>query len=160
MFAGTIAQADGGRLCVSERAGPWSVAVFEARSNSAPTPVDFSVLVQSADAGTVATDLTIEVLARHRETGRQVTEPATTAAATNKLCYAATCDLQPPGEWQVAVTIRNPAGDAQTVRFACRISHAALSGSTEVLWISWPLVPIALFVVHQWLAGRQSSVQP
>jgi hypothetical protein len=156
-FAGCcgIARADGGRLRISEQTGPWQVSVF-----TSPTPlwagaVDVSVFVQRADSGEAAQDVAVTVDACHASTGDVVSRSATTAAATNKLFRSALLDLGTPGRWRVSVTVAAPPAAPQAVGFDIEVGAIAPRWPDTRYWIGWPLLPIALFAVHQFLVRRK-----
>jgi len=156
-FAGCcgIARADGGRLRVSEQTGPWQVSVF-----TSPTPlragaVDVSVLVQRADSGEAAQDVAVTVEACHASTGDVVSRSATAAAATNKLFRSALLDLGTSGQWHIGVTVARLPAARRTVGFDIEVGAIVPRWPDTRYWIGWPLLPIALFAVHEFLVRRK-----
>src|SRR4051812_34239338 len=132
-----LARADGGTLCLLERANGYQVAVF-----TSPTPlraglVDVSVLVQDASTGEQGPTARVVVrLRRSGHAGPSLDYEATTEAATNKLFHAATFDLPEPGRWDVEVRIDGPFGP---VRVRCEVEAAGpLPRWLEVWpWVGW-----------------------
>src|SRR5437588_9252437 len=89
----TVARADGGTVCLSERAGGYQVTVFTAPTPFRAGPVDISVLVQDAAGGEPVADVSVEVALTPAGPGEEVLRSAATrAAATNKLFHAAQFD--------------------------------------------------------------------
>lgn len=154
----STAHADGGRLCASERAGPWQVTVFASPAPLRAGVVDIGVLVLQTASYEIAPDVTVAVDATHAETGRHVREQASTAAATNKLFRSALCDLTVAGRWRVAVTISGPAAGAHEVEFDVDVRSEMPGSWNLAYWIGWPVVPIALFLVHQCLVKRKQRL--
>jgi hypothetical protein len=150
------ARADGGTLCLLQRAGDYQVAVF-----SSPTPlragaVDISVLVQDASTGEqVPKARVIVCLTLRGTTAPPLIYPATTEAASNKLFHAAKFDLPEAGRWDVEVRIDGPLGVA---RVRCELEAAEpLPRWREVWpWVGWPVLVVVLFSVHQLLVRRRS----
>ena len=96
-----MAQADGGRICVSERAGPWQIAVF-----TSPTPpslglVDVSVLVQD--------EATHQLARSHRNGG---VPPRRHGCCGSQSGNGGQCDQQ-------AVTIAMPLGRRRSLAHYC-----------------------------------------
>jgi hypothetical protein len=121
--------------------------------------VDVSVLVQDAARGEMIAGalVTVRVAPRGRP-AEAVQSPATTAAATNKLYYAALFDLPAPGWWEVEVAVEGPAGPAR-VRLELEAAEAVPQGWALWPWLSWPAVVVILFGVHQVLARRRSAAK-
>lgn len=146
--------ADGGTLQFRKQAGPFTVTLF-----SAPVPLragaaDLSVLVQDAEENTLVDGAVTLLLSKSDQP--DIVAEATTARATNKLLYAARVDLPEAGKWRVQVRV-NRGG-----------SNAAVDGEISVLpeeaplltyWPYFAVVPIGLvlFVLNQWLKGKQRS---
>src|SRR5262249_22638021 len=94
----SLLKADGGTLCLLERAGGYRVAVFSAPTPLRAGPVDISVLVQHASTGEQVPGARVTVrLKQPGTTGSLLEYRATTEAATNKLFHAAKFDLPEPG---------------------------------------------------------------
>jgi hypothetical protein len=150
------ARADGGTLCLLQRAGGYQVAVFSSPTPLRAGPVDISVLVQDASTGEQVPKAQVIVRLKLRGvTAPPLNCPATTEAATNKLFHAAKFDLPEAGRWDVEVRIDGPLG-AASVR--CELEAAEpLPRWREVWpWVGWPALVIVLFCVHQLLVRRRS----
>jgi hypothetical protein len=118
---------------------------------------DFTVCVQDIDTGSMVADAEVIVTARHEVSGSVITRNASSAEATNKLLRSALLNLQPAGDWQVAVDVTSLDGERHSVGFkmATRASTPAWFDTT--LWVGWPAVPIALFSVHQLLVRKRAA---
>src|SRR5262249_28873210 len=82
------AAADGGSVRLSEQQGNYRISVFTAPTPVRAGPVDISVLVQDAATGEVVSGVRVTIkVARRDAPGAAVDQPATTAAATNKLFH-------------------------------------------------------------------------
>jgi hypothetical protein len=153
LFLPATAAADGGAIRLSQQRGVYRITVF-----STPTPlragvVDISVLVQDAVTEKPAADVNVTIAVEWE--GHSVTQPATTAAATNKLYHAANFELPEPGWYSVKVTVDGPPGEAQ-VEFAMEVAEALPSWVTLWPWVGWPVVAIAFFCIHQVLVRRKT----
>src|SRR5262249_7925577 len=149
-------RADGGTLCLLERANGYQVAVFTSPTPLRAGPVDISVLVQNPSTGEQVPGARVVLrLRRHEATGPLLEYEATTEAATNKLFHAAKFDLPEPGRWDIEVRIEGPFGPA---RIRCEVEAAGpLPRWLEVWpWVGWPALAILLFCVHQWLVRRRA----
>src|SRR5262249_24158473 len=82
--------------------------------------------------------------------------PATVEAAINKLFRAAKFTLPEPGRWQIEVVVQLPGGPAR-VKFDADVAEPLPSWLSLAPWIGWPAVVIGLFLLHQFLAGRNRS---
>ncbi|MFO0808212.1 MAG: hypothetical protein U0746_06280 [Gemmataceae bacterium] len=146
-----LASADGGTLRLSQQCDGYRIALFTAPASPRAGVVDFSVLVQSADAGATLADVPVTVYAYpdcrlHDRIGG----PATEAAATNKLFRAIQLNLPEPGRWHVEVT----AGSAR-VETAIDVGPPLPPWLDLAVWIGWPAAVVALFAVHQCLVRRR-----
>lgn len=83
-------------------------------------------------------------------------QPATTAAATNKLFHAAKFDLPDAGRWDVEVLVDGPDG---TIVVRCEVDVAGpLPRLVEVWpWIAWPFAVVGLFAIHLFRVRRGSE---
>jgi hypothetical protein len=152
----SLAWADGGALRLSERAGPYQIAVF-----TAPTPlqaglVDISVFVQDPTSGESVPEAQVMLHVTERATGETLSYRASAAAATNKLFQAAIVSLPDAGWWDVEVVVEGQQGQAQ-VHFAMEAGRAPPRWVTMWPWFTWPVVPIGLFCLHLFLVRRRSS---
>lgn len=156
LWAGSLkALADGGALRFSGRRGDRLISVF-----TSPTPLragltDLSVLVQEVESGRAITDLSIDVHADHLDqTHVRVSAPATNDQATNKLMRAATLELTEPGRWRVDVFVQG-LNRAQPIGFDLEVAEPTVPWLQTILWIAWPIVPIALFAIHEFRVRRR-----
>jgi len=158
LFLGTWcapACGDGGTIRLSEKRNGFLITVFTAPAPLRAGPVDISVLVQDALTGEPAPQT--RVTARMTKPGQLALEyAATREAATNKLLHAAQFELPEPGRWQLEVQVEGVHGLAVT---GCELEAAApLPRWGEMwLWISWPVLAIGLFGIHQVLTRRRSG---
>src|SRR5438477_11863333 len=92
-----LARADGGSLCLLERASGYQVAVFTSPTPLRAGPVDVSVLVQDAASGNQVPRARVVVRPRRRGTteSRLEYEPPS-EDATNRLLRGAKYDLPGP----------------------------------------------------------------
>jgi hypothetical protein len=144
-------RADGGTVRLSQHQGDYQITVFTAPTPFRAGPVDVSVLVQNARTGQPVPQASVTVRAAllGRSTAA-IVQPATTEAATNKLLRAAVFDLPEPGWWEVEVAVEGEDGPA-VVRFEVEAAEAAPRWLTLWPWLSWPVLAIVLFSIHQLL---------
>jgi hypothetical protein len=152
----SLAAADGGTLRLSEQKGNYRITVFTAPTVLRAGPVDISVLVQEAATGEWASEVQVTIKAvRRGSPGVALHHPATTEAATNKLYYAATFDLPEPDWYSVEVSVDGVLGKAQ-VRFELVAAEPLPSWLAMLPWVSWPVLAILLFSIHQLLVRWRS----
>jgi hypothetical protein len=152
----SLAAADGGALRLSEQKDGYRIAAFTTPTPLRAGPVDISVLVQDAATGEpeASAKLSIKVQ-RHDNRGTALVQPATTEAATNKLYYAAAFNLPEAGWYSVEVSIAGTLGETQT-RFDVEAAEPLPAGLDMLPWMSWPVLAIAIFLVHQFLVRWKS----
>jgi hypothetical protein len=149
-----IARADGGTLRFSKQTGDYRVTLFTSPTSLRAGPVDFSVLVQSADSGTPLLDIPVTVhVYPEAEPRRRIGGPATAAAATNKLFRAIQLELSQPGRWHVEVAVGSPESPSRA-RAEIEVGPPLPSWIDLGLWIGWPAAAIVLFAIHQYLVQR------
>lgn len=150
-----VARADGGTVRLSERRHGYQITVFTSPNPWRAGPVDVSVLVQELASGDPLTDLDITIdLTPLDHAGPTLRARATSSTATNKLFHAAEFDLPHPGRWRVAVT--GPVLIAESCVFDLEADAPPPSWLPLAPWLGWPLLVIALFIVHQYLTRRRS----
>jgi hypothetical protein len=149
----SLARADGGTLCLRERAGNYQIAVFTAPTPLRAGPVDVSVLVQDAATGKQLSEARVAVSLTQSD--RSLTYPATAAAATNKLFHAAQFHLPGPGRWNLRIDVEGPR-DSATVQCEMEAAEPLPSGFELGPWIGWPFAVVILFGLHQLLVRRRS----
>jgi hypothetical protein len=150
------ARGDGGTLRLRERSGPYEVSVFTAPTWLRAGPVDISVLVQDAATGEPVPGASVLVsLSPRGRSSALFRRPATAEAATNKLLRAAVFDLPEPGWWDVEVAVdEGHGGRVSRVGFALEVDPAAVRLPALWLWIGWPALAVAIYGLHEYLAGR------
>ena len=147
------AHADGGTVQLSQTSGPFLVTVL-----TAPTPlraglIDVSVLVQDGDSRAPLLDAALAVTLRPVDASAPSREaPATHAAATNKLFYAALLDVPTAGRWTIDVSI---AAGTRATSVSCVVDVAPPLAPAARYWpyLILPFAAIALYALHQWLRG-------
>jgi hypothetical protein len=154
LHAGAALHADGGAVRLSERRGGYQITVFTVPTPVRAGPVDISVFVQDGATGELVPQARITVRAVSRaHPGQAICAPATAAAATNKLFQAASVELPEPGEWDVEMVIEGLCEPIR-VHFEMEAAEASPHGGELGPWIAWPVLAVALFVIHQWLVRR------
>ncbi|MHC5542101.1 hypothetical protein ACYOEI_28095, partial [Singulisphaera rosea] len=74
----------------------------------------------------------------------------------NALLYAALFDLDGPGTWAVAVSIQGSRPTAKA-RFELEAARPFPRWWAFWPWVAWPVIPIALYSVHQYLVWRKTQ---
>lgn len=151
--------ADGGAVRISERAGSYQVTVFTSPTPLCAGPVDISVLVLDADTGEQVPGAQVKVRLTARSTAHVFEHQATAAAATNKLFYAAQCELPASGWWDADVSVKWQHGSA-VVRFGFEADEAPPRWRELWPWFTWPAVAVALFGIHQVLGRTRDQSTP
>ncbi len=143
------ALADGGRMQMHATAGPFVVSLFSSPDTLRVGPADLSVLVQKRANNAIVLDgSAILTLAPEGGVTGAFTVPLTQAAATNHLLRAAEVRFLKPGRWNVTVTVRRGAEQAE----CSTVLDVAPANSRRVtLWffVLLPLVVILLFFFVQ-----------
>jgi hypothetical protein len=152
----SLAFADGGAVRLRERAGGYQVTVFTAPTPLRAGPVDVSVLVLDAATGEYVPGARVTVRLTARRTGAVLQYPATAAAATNKLFYAAVFELPEPGWWDIHVDIEGPQGLAY-VQFGVEADSPPPRWLELWPWYAWPALAVALFSLHKVLVRRRPT---
>jgi hypothetical protein len=148
------ARGDGGAVRLREHAGAYQVTVFTAPTPFRAGPVDVSVLVLDDATGEHVPQARVTVRLTSRATGAVLEQPATAAAATNKLFHAAVVELPEPGWWDVEVAVEGPRGPA-LLRFGLEADERAPRWRELWPWFTWPALAVALFGLHQALLRRK-----
>ena len=150
-----VALADGGTVRLSERHGDYQITVFTSPAPLRVGPVDISVLVQDAGNGEPVGDVQVGVrVAAADKPQEALIQPATAAAATNKLFRSAIFELPSPGRWLAEITVTGRSGST-SARFEFEAGPPLPPWLTFWPWLLWPAIPIALFGIHQYLVGRR-----
>ncbi|PQO44106.1 hypothetical protein [Blastopirellula marina] len=146
-----LVAADGGKLQLRREVGPYQVTIFTSPTPLRPGPVDLSVLVQD-QSGKIVNDADIEFQLKS-ESGALLLQPATQAAATNKLLQSAKFVLPEGGVWQVETRIAGDATVHVDFEFAAYETH---SDSITAGWmLLLPLAAITLFIARERLLQRR-----
>jgi hypothetical protein len=147
--------ADGGAVIASERAGDWQISVLVSPALLTVGPADVSVLVQDANRQAVdGLQVTLDLVAEGSPPTDAIHLEATRAAATNKLFYAAQCELPSAGRWQITATV----ADSEAEQNVAGIIEVAAPPSKWVQlwkWIAWPAIVVALFILRERLVLGQ-----
>lgn len=153
------ARADGGVPLAVRSVGGYRVGVFAEPAPLRAGPVDISVMVQGAESREYLRDVTawVTVQSEGPVVVRRTAE-ATEDAATNKLFRAALLELPFSGRWTVAVAIEGMHGKAE---LAVDVIAGDPLPRWQRLWgwFTWPIIPIGLFLLHQYLAARQEQAR-
>jgi hypothetical protein len=83
-----------------------------------------------------------------------MTARATDQAATNKLFRAAAVELPAAGRWRVHVAATTSGGTIET-QFTMIAGPPLPAWFDEWPWFGWPILAVALFIAHRFLAARQ-----
>ena len=75
--------------------------------------------------------------------------------ATNQLLYAAKMDVPAPGAWKLDVAVGN-GGEELVVAAVLEAAPALAPASRFWAWIGLPLLVVAIFLLHQWLAEARA----
>lgn len=146
-----LAAADGGKLQLRREAGPYQITIFTSPTPLRPGPVDLSVLVQD-QAGEIVDNADVEFQLKS-ESGALLLQPASQAAATNKLLQSAKFVLPEGGAWQVETRIAGDATVHVDFEFAAYETH---SDSITAVWmLLLPLAAITLFITRERLLQRR-----
>jgi len=149
-----LAIADGGTLRLSEEKENYQIAVFTAPTPLRAGPVDISALVQNTATHEPVSDVQVTVKAtRLDRRGAAIRRVASTEAATNKLFQAATLNLNEPGWWHLEVGLDGPLGTTM-VEFDVEAGKPLPRYLAFWSWLTWPALPILMFVAHQFLVSR------
>jgi hypothetical protein len=174
----TLTFADGGTLRLSQRCGDYQVSIFTSPATLRCGLIDISVLVQNLSDRKTRNDIPLMirlVQANGDQPLNTLEQPATVAAATNKLMRAAVFEISKPGIWQGNILLNTDSETAvatntvtkqEAASVAVAIENKAVSLNFELVispplpgwfelvpWIGWPFGAMALFLVHQGLAS-------
>ena len=122
--------------------------------------MDISALVQNAVTHEPVPDVHVTIKATHSDRpGVVISQPATTEVATNKLFQAATLNLKQPGWWHLELCLDGPLGETE-IGLDVEAANPLPKSLAMWPWLSWPALPILLFVAHQFLARRSLTSTP
>jgi hypothetical protein len=150
-LAAAAARGDGGLLRLKQIAGPYDISVFTAPAPLRVGRIDVSVMVLRQTDHAPVLDAAVDVTLRGP--GGELRAPATVAAATNKLLYAALIEVPAPGRWTLSARVRSGTSDV-TVAGEVDVAPALSPAWTFWPYLMLPALAVALFVLHQWLKAR------
>jgi hypothetical protein len=145
LLLATPAQADLGTLRISEEQAGERVTVFTSPAPLRAGPVEVKVLVQQGNR--TVTDAAVRVTARRGD--RQIRASAEPALPFQ----AAILELDQAGSWHFEVEVAG----ATRAGFTAEAAEPAPSWQALAPWIVWPMVPVLLFLAHQWLVRTRTS---
>ncbi len=150
--------ADGGKVIFNRKAGAFDITFFAAESPVRVGRADLSVMVQNSVTKTPVLDADVRLHFVRREAGTiaEISVPARHDQATNKLLYAATLDLNTPGNYRTEIAVQT------------KTESALVTGDLEVLppepplLAHWPYfaalpVVVLLFVLNQRLKLKRRA---
>ena len=171
-----LAEGDGGIIRLRQTQGPFEVTVFETPEATAGEATDVSMLIQDTATGNVVLDAAVSFTPSPPRGARVKPPPAsccrlgvaaalsdgisnppsvraTREQASNKLLYAASLELNPPGNWPLHILVSR---GADVARFDLVLPVTAKSGKLAGLWpfLAFPPLAAAAFVLNQWLRFR------
>lgn len=154
----TVARADGGLVRLHAVAGPFAITLFSSPTPLRAGPADLSVLVQEAASDATVLDATVRLRLTPPpgSAARPIERIATADQAANKLLYAASAELDVPGDWRVEIEVARDAGSANV---AANLPVGPGAPPIASLWpyLALPPAAIALYALNQWLKrGRHS----
>ena len=146
--------ADGGLVVASKVEGGMRVTAFTAPVPLRAGPADLSVLVQNARDGQTLLDASVRLRMVREEGGAApVSAVADREQATNRLFYAARVNIPRAGVWRLQVRVQR--GDEEVEVEAELLASEPLPPAARFWpWLSFPLVLIGVFLLHQWLRDR------
>lgn len=149
-----MARGDGGTVRLAEKLGDYHVSVMTAPTPLRAGPIDISIYVENAGTRQTIHDALVTLhVAPSDQPEREMLQPATHAAATNKVYYAAKFELPAAGRWHMTVVIEGPLGTART-SFHLEALEPLPRWQELWLWIAVPILPIGLYGLHQLLVRR------
>jgi hypothetical protein len=143
-LAAGLAAADGGRVRLTQNAGPFTITVFTAPEPLTSGPADLSVLVQDGGDGRVLLDAA--VVLELRAPGGSSLRRVPARVGTNRLLKVCLVRLEPEGMWDAAVVVRRAESE---VRVSLPLPVAAASSPLAAVWPLLLIPPLAAV----WLFG-------
>jgi hypothetical protein len=143
---------DAGLVRLSEEVGKFRITVFTSPTPFRAGPVEIGVLVQdtATDRTIRDVDVSVSIAPRHRptdETHYRVTD-------TGPLIPAVNFELPTGGWWRVRVKAKGSLGEVEK-SFELEADEPPPRWREMILWIALPLVPVGLYIMHQWLVRRR-----
>jgi hypothetical protein len=143
-LAAGSAAADGGRVRLTQNAGPFTVTVFTAPEPLTSGPADISVLVQDRGDGRVLLDAA--VVLELRAPGGSAPRRIPARVGTNRLLKVCLVRLESEGAWDAAVVVRRAGSEA---RVSLSLPVAAAPSRLAAVWPLLLIPPLAAV----WLFG-------
>jgi hypothetical protein len=143
-LAAGLAAGDGGRVRLTQNAGPFTVTVFTAPEPLTSGPADISVLVQDRSDGRVLLDAA--VVLELRAPGVSSTRSIPAAVGTNRLLKVCLVRLEPEGVWDSTVVVSRAGSE---VRVPLSLPVAAAPSPLGAVWPLLLIPPLAAV----WLFG-------
>jgi hypothetical protein len=150
--------ADGGKVLFQRKAGAFNITLFAAESPVRVGRDDLSVMVQNAADQSPVLDaqVSLRLVRREATSISDVSAPLKHEKATNKLLYAATMDLNTPGQYRAEISVET------------KKDSALVTGNVEVLapeppllahWPYFVALPVValLFALNQWLKVKRRA---
>lgn len=157
MFAGTPpVRADEGLVRFSGEVGNYRITIFTSPTPFRAGPIEIGVLVQEAQSNRPLPDVnvSVEVSARNDPGSRLRGN-----ADMDKLIPSVRFDLPKGGWWRMKVVVAGRLGEAET-SIELEADDPLPAWRELSLWIFLPVVPIALYIAHQWLVRRREGHDP
>ena len=153
--------ADGGRIRLHERSGPFLITLFTTPDPLSAGPADLSVAVERLDRAGIVEDAEVTLFLTGPG-GTRMVQAATHEAATSRFLYSANLSLPESGVWrgQVNVSEGNLAGACET-----RMEVLPLTPLRQQMYWQIAAVPCAvlLFFLHlarrRWLERRRRQMR-
>jgi len=147
---------DGGSVAFRKPAGPFVITLFTASLPLRVGASDLSVMTEDAGTRTPLLDAQVTLTLADAE-GHLSTIPASRAAATNKLLYAATPVFPVAGTWTITVRVKQHGKSGEAA------GTINVLPAPPAVWRYWPyfaIVPlfIALFALHQRLTRNRAAL--
>jgi hypothetical protein len=143
-LAAGLAAADGGRVRLTQNAGPFTITVFTAPEPLTSGPADISVLVQDQGDGRVLLDAA--VVLELRAPGASSFQRIPARVGTNRLLKACLVRLETEGVWDASIVVRRGESEA---RVALTLPVAAAPSPLDAVWPLLLIPPLAAV----WLFG-------
>ena len=116
-------------------------------------PVDLSVMIQNRENQEPMLDAQVLVQLQRKGTPA-VSREATRSQASNKLLYAALLSVPLEGLWNLQVVVRHGLYSVG-VNNPLTVEQARSPLRSYWVYLAFPFLLIALFLIHQWLKGMR-----
>jgi hypothetical protein len=161
IFIGSVPLfADGGRIRMHEKSGPFLITLFTTPDPLVAGPADFSVAVERADRAGIVEDAEVTLLLT-RPNGTHMALQATHGAATSRFLYAANLSLPVNGAWRVKAIVSKGDQVGESETRVDVLPPTAFSDQTHWQIAAVPIVVLLFFlqqVGRRKLAVRRRAV--